>query len=271
MRLENAGESFKGVPARDVFMAYSDSNSYLGYGLIYASEKKELSPNVPLQIFIEINALDMAKPFILGALLARAGQMKRQRGNLKARLFTILNPEKSEELSFFAANGFQVNNVVEELAIDLNHLPMYTIPMGYKFFSVDISTRANIDNYVYRINQYRTCDITSDFIVQHLNCSVCQAIAYFDSFNNPVAEIIVSGDVERGYACVIDLHVHPDYRGKGLAKSLLADVGRILKGMGFQTALIHAQLSDKAQSGVLKNFITEKKGVVNIIPSIILH
>ena len=114
MRLSHPMAPYRGLAPEDVFFVSNDMQVQMGIGYVMRFFQYELYPDRPLHVYFEIEAQPSARNLLLGALLARAEQLRSETPHLKGRIYAEVMPENADMTGFYMKNGFR-NDDTEEL------------------------------------------------------------------------------------------------------------------------------------------------------------
>ena len=87
-----------------------DQQVQLGTGYLIPFVQRELYPEQPLNIYMEMTAQPSARYLLFGALTARAGLIKEKYPGMKARLYTQLDATDAEMQAFYQRCGLQMDD-----------------------------------------------------------------------------------------------------------------------------------------------------------------
>ena len=76
MKIENPIGMYNGLPPENVFIAKDEMGTQVGEGHVIYQYLPHRSPECPVNIYFEINSLASGWYLILGALVARARQLR---------------------------------------------------------------------------------------------------------------------------------------------------------------------------------------------------
>lgn len=266
MRLSHPSIPYQGIPQENVFFAYNEQYVQMGMGYIILSMQPELYPDRPLQLYLYIKAQPTGRNILLGALLARAEQMRAMYPYLRGRIYTQLLPTEWDMLNFYNHNGFSNNDSEDEYIFTLPEASEVIPPMSCQFASVPLQTPEMSRAFLDRMNLYRLSPITMDYLSVQLQQPYFMALGYYRG-GQPIAEIMLSG-TGGDSAGLIMMYVRAEYRKRGIAKSLLTAASGLLRERGITQCMAHVYSGNAPQVALMKSFAASRRRIVSILPTI---
>ncbi len=266
MHLSHPAAAFQGIPKEDVFFAANDRFVQMGYGYVILSMQPEMYPERPMHIYLCIEAQPSARNLLLGALLARAEQLRAMYPHLKGRIYTQLLPNQWEMLNFYSHNGFAGNDAEEEFVFSIPDQPAPTPPMGCQFASVPLTTVEESQAFLNRLNMYRMTPITPDYLTLQMQQPYFMALGFYRG-GQPVAEIMVSG-ARPDMAGLVSMYVVAPYRRRGIGKALVQSAAALLRERGVRQCITQIYSLNEPQVRLMKSLSASRRRIVGILPSI---
>lgn len=124
--IKNPKEDSYGNKKENIFIAFDNNDNYLGSGYIYPNLNYDMTPEHPLNIYLDIN---MAKEDDLGnevscellqKLQVRASEVKEANKDIPARLYIGIVGENKAKFDFFESKGFVHDEGTHLLEIKLS-------------------------------------------------------------------------------------------------------------------------------------------------------
>lgn len=266
MPITNLNTPFQGIPPQDYFVSRSRDFVPMGSGYIIPSIQEDLFPERPLQFYLHIDAQPSARCELLGALLARATQMREHFPPLKARLYANVPVNEQELLFFYKHNGFDTNDSIDEYSYQLFSAQVPQAPVGCEFASVPLVSIQEQQQFLQRLNQYRLTPITQDYLAMQMQLPYFMALGYYRG-GQPVAELLVSGSRPEAAALVM-VYVRPEARGRGIGKALTQSAGALLSQNGVRKMVAQVYASITPQVRLIRSLGGERNKIVAFLPSI---
>ena len=230
MRVTHPAQAVNGIPPENVFLVSDSANMPVAEGFIVATYQPYLFPERPLNIYMNTKSKGPGRDMLLGALLARAQQLRLQTPHLHSRVFAQVAAQDMAMMSFYLDCGFLLDDALDVVEIFLpNAKP--SAPMGYHMAAVPLSTDAERAAFLYRMNSYRMDIIQPQLLARYMSMQHFTAL-YISRGTDIVGEMILMG--EGGAAKLIGLYVAPNYRRIGIAKCLIAAGMQQFAGRGVQ-------------------------------------
>ncbi len=248
MRITHPQAAFQGIPPENVFFVSNDQQVQLGTGYVQQFFQGQMYPERPNHLFIQIDCQPTGRALLLGALLARAEQLRAQNAALPARLYAQVNPEDQEMLKFYEACGLH-NDDGEDLYRFLPPAGVAQAPMGMDFWSVPLQDEAVQNAFLDRVNAQRIQPITRDLLQLWQQQPHFMALGFYRG-GQPVCEAVVTGAAAS--ASLLMIYTRSDCRRQGLAKQLLGAAGALLRERGVGSMTTHIMRRNVPQKGLIR-------------------
>ncbi len=218
MQIMHPQASYQNLPPEDVFIALDEMGTQVGVGYLIYQYLPNRSPERPVNLYFEINSQPSGWYLILGALLARARQMRDQAPDQPARLYTRLNPGDSaslERCKLAGLSGVQYENLIRLTPPETSP----RIPMGFAIDETPLNTMEEQAAFLARLRQNDILHIDPAYL-QYL-----QRLPHFHALSlhygpTLAAEILLAGT---GDSCeIIAVYTVSNFRGQGMAKLMIS-------------------------------------------------
>lgn len=232
MRVYHPTEPYQGLPAENVFLVSDDTGLQQGMGCIIPVYQPEVFPERPLNLYLQIDAPSAYHYVLLGALLARAYQLRSQTPNLPCRLYTQVAVHDGKGLEFFQSNGFQLDDAEDlvRMAVPANTT---RLPMGCEVGAIPLRDHYEQQAMLQRMNYYRVSAMDSEFLGQCMQQPHFLALGVYRN-GELIAETLLSGEGSRVF--IGGLYVKSTYRRMGIAKGLLTQALAYMRNEGVTQA-----------------------------------
>ncbi len=228
MHLFHPPQSVNGLPPENTFYVADSANKTIAEGFLIHTYHPYLFPERPINLFMNIRSKGPGRDMLMGALLARAQQLREQTPQMKARVFAQVSPQDTELLHFFTESGFDHNDALDVVQLGVpNARP--AAPMGYDMGYVPMQDSGQLMGFMQRMNAYRLDAWQPATLQRYMSFPHFMAL-YISRGPEVVAEAAFTGDGNA--AKVIGLYVAPNYRRLGLAKCLIASGMKLLSEKG---------------------------------------
>ncbi|MEG2251788.1 MAG: GNAT family N-acetyltransferase, partial [Clostridia bacterium] len=212
----------------NLFYISDSANMTVADGYLIHTYHPYLFPERPINLFVSIRSKGPGRDMLLGALLARAQQLREQTPLLKARLFSQLSPQDTPMMAFYLEGGFDATDAIDVVALDMpNARP--AAPMGYDMGFVPLGDPTEVQAFLMRMNAYRL-DAWQPMLLQRYMSLPHFMALYMSRGSDVVGEIAFTG--EGAAAKLVGMYVSPNYRRLGMGKTLIAAGMKLLAERG---------------------------------------
>ena len=262
MHLTHPIEPYQGVAPENCIFAANEQGIQIGMGALTPFYQGELYPEAPLHIYMQLEAQPAARHLLLGALLARAEQIRAQSPGVSGRLYAQIAPENWDLANFYTKAGFKADD-----SEDLYHFPLPVWPalppVSCNYGSVSLKTPQEVTAFLDRLNAYRIAPIDMDFFSQCMQMEHFTAIGYYRG-GNAVAEALLTGAGQN--VTLVSLYVRSDYRRQGYAKAILGAAGDILRPRGVTQVSARVFSRNQPQVALMRTAAGKKVRTLSILP-----
>ena len=103
----NADTDLRGAQRENIFQAFDGDGSPLGSLLIYPFFDQVIERELPLNLYLHLDAeSEAAKDALLERALRRATEIKQEEGQAKARVYACFFEHQQDEIAYFLRRGF---------------------------------------------------------------------------------------------------------------------------------------------------------------------
>lgn len=218
MHVYHPAQTSNGIPPENVFLIADSANVPVAEGFLIHTYHPYLFAERPINMYISLQSKGPGREMLLGALLARAYQLRLQTPYLKARVFAQVSLQDAPAMSFYLEAGFQADDALDVVELNPpNARPM--APMGYDLGPIPLQSPLEQQAFLVRMNTYRL-NVIQYPLLQRAMASPHFLALYMARGSDIAGEILFAG--ENGAAKILGLYIMPKYRRLGLAKSLIA-------------------------------------------------
>ncbi|MDD3335464.1 MAG: GNAT family N-acetyltransferase [Eubacteriales bacterium] len=211
-------QSVNGLAPENTFLVADSANMTIADGFLIPTYHPYLFPERPINLYISIRSKGPGKDMLLGALLGRAQQLRKQNPTMTARVFAQVTPQNTAMMAFYMESGFDAIDALDVVQLGVpNARP--AAPMGYDMGFVPLSTPTDVQNFLLRMNAYRLDAWQPELLQRYMSLPHFFAM-YLSRGRDVVGEIAFTGEGQA--AKLIGLYVAPNYRRLGMAKCLIA-------------------------------------------------
>ena len=266
MVINNPPSEYQGIPPENVFFVSSDSRIQLGYGYVIPFFQNELYPSEPLHIYMQMETQLSARAMLFGALLARAGQIRIEKG-VPARFYTQVDPKDTEYLKFCTQMGMKQDDSEDLYSFYLPY-GQAQAPMGYDYYQVPLVTPQDEMKFLERLNRYRIQAVTHDHLTLWRQQEHFLALAFYRQGNpvEPACEAVFTGVGQT--ATLLNIYTVPEFRRQRLASQLIEAVCVHLRDQGVAIMYTHIFKRNTPQMALMQHLKGQFIRTVNCLPGI---
>ncbi|MBQ9325947.1 MAG: GNAT family N-acetyltransferase [Clostridia bacterium] len=255
---------FQGMQPENVFFLIDELGVQNGMGYVVYQYQMHLDPDCPINIYFHMEPIGDASYQLLGALVARARQMRDQALDVKARIYTNVAPGDENTLAFFAHNGLSAE---DSERVMLLHMPVgeSRVPMSCSMDQVPLNTIEEQMALLGRLQQNDIAHLSLMDLQRMMRTPHFHCLGLFRA-GQLIGEAIVSGT---GSQCELQaVYIRPGYRRQGFAKALIHRLMAIKSSEGVQQVLAHFLSRSGPQRGLARAFQAEEMAVVTLFPKL---
>ena len=231
MQVFHPAQTQNGLPPENVFYIADSANMTVAEGYLVQTYHPYLFPDRPINLYLSMASKGPGLDMLMGALLARAVQLRQQTPNLKARVFAQVGMQDASMLSFYQESGFSADDALDVVRLTMpNAKP--SAPMGYEMGQVPLQQPLEQTAFLMRMNTYRLDVLQQQMLQRYMAMPHFTAI-YMARGPEIVGEAAFTGQGDT--AQLLGLYVMRNYRRLGLAKTLLAAGMNMLSERGVTT------------------------------------
>ena len=264
MRISHPQAPYQGVAPENVFFVANDQHVQMGTGYVIPFMQKEMYPDRPLHLFVQIEAQPSARALLYGALLARAEQLKEQTPGLPVRLYSLVSPENLDMMHFYEACGFKDDDGEDMFRFTMPQ-GYPRVPMGMQFASVPLHDEASQVSFLNRLNAHRIQPFSRDHLTLWMQQQHFMALGFYKN-GLPVAECIFTGTGQN--VTLLMIYTAAEYRRQGMAIQLLESAFNLLRERGVITVYTHIFRRNLPQMKLVQHFGGHYLRTVSALPGI---
>ena len=218
MQVFHPAQTNNGLSPENVFLVADSANVPVAEGYLVQTYHPYLFPDRPINLYLSVYSKGPGLDMLLGALLARAVQLRQQTPNLKARVFAQVGMQDANMLAFYQESGFVADDALDVVRLSMpNAKP--SAPMGYEMGQVPLQQPLEQTAFLMRMNTYRLDVLQQPMLQRYMSMPHFTAL-YLSRGPEIVGEIAFTGTGDT--AQLIGLYVMRNYRRLGLGKTLIA-------------------------------------------------
>ena len=266
MTIVHPQQPVNGLNPEDVFYAVDDLGAQAGYGFILYQHQPGLYPDCPVNMYFSLAGDPSARYLLFGALVARARILQNANPQLRARLYTSIDPADLQMKDFYLHNGFDCDesDQILQLAIPYGD---GRIPMSC---TVAVTPLHNWDEQNSLITRLQMNEITF-MDMNYLNSLMrMPRFLALGLYRNAllIGETIMAG---QGNSCdLAAIYIEPGSRSQGMGKALLHRSLAIMAAEGVTRITTRIMSRSIPQQRLMANFGASVVGVNMLFPGMYL-
>ena len=210
---------------------------------------------------------DLAGRYVLlGALLARARQLRDVDPTVHARVYTMVHPEDTDSQAFYTSSGMSLEQRESLVTLQVPQGES-RLPMGCQVIAVPMNTPEEKLGFLSRLNNNDIRHVDFVLLQQFMRTSHFQILGLTRE-NSVVAELMMVGNGNS--AELMAIYTYPTCRGQGLAKALLHRSMVILQSEGVSHFEARIMTRSKPQMGLANAFGAQEEEVISLFPELML-
>ncbi len=250
----------------DVFYAVDDLGTQTGYGFILYQMQPGLYPDCPVNMYFSIEGDASSRYLLFGALIARARVLQGVQPQLRARLYTSLQPSNTQMLDFYVSNGFDCDesDAVLELRIPFGD---GRIPMSCTVAPTPLNTWEEQENLLYRLQLNDISFVDRNYLVSMMHMPHFLTLGLYRNAML-IGEAILAG---QGNECeLVAIYIDPANRRQGMAHALLHRSMAIMAAEGVSRVTTRIMTRSLPQQHLMNGFGATMLGVNMVFPGMYL-
>ncbi len=266
MQMTHPQGSYQNIPPENVFLALDDMGTQVGMGLIVNQYLPHRCPDTPINLYFEINSQPTGWYMLLGALIARARQLRESNPGQRARIYTRLTPGDEAGKALYERmelNCKQLECRVRIFKPDGDG----RIPMACTVEPTPLNTPQEQADFLTRLRQNDITHIDPAYLRMLMTLPHFHVLSMLHG-NVRVGEVMVAGT---GSECeLLAIYTIPMYRRQGMAKMLLHRCMAVMTAEGVQTfTAVFVSLSEP-QKHLAMDFHAVDLQIQSVFPEMIL-
>ena len=266
MNIVHPQQPVNGLPPEDVFYAIDDLGTQMGYGFILYQLQEGIYPDCPVNLYFSIEGDASARYLLFGALLARARVLQNVNPQLRARLYTSLNPGDTAMRDFYEHNGFDCDEADQVLQLTAP-FGDGRIPMSCTVVPTPLNTWDEQQALLDRLQRNEITFIDRNYldIIRHTPHFMTLGL-----YRNAllIGEVIMAG---QGPDCeLVAIYIDRTNRQQGMARALLHRMMAIMTAEGAIRFTTRIMSRSVPQVRLMNDFGATPLGINMLFPGMYL-
>ena len=266
MTIVHPSEPVNNLNPEDVFYAVDDLGAQMGYGYLLYQLQPGLYPDCPVNIYFSLEGDPSARYLLFGAIVARARLLQNVNPQLRARLYTSMNPNDLILKDFYQHNGFDCEETDEILQLTIP-FGDGRIPMSCTVAPTPLNTWDEQNSLIYRLQMNEISFIDQSYL------NMLQRMPHFMTlglYRNAglIGEVIMAG---QGNTCELSaIYIEPSSRQQGMGSALLHRMMAIMAAEGVTRITTRIMSRSLPQQRLMAHFAPTVLGVNMLFPGMYL-
>ena len=250
----------------DLFFAIDDLGTQTGYGFILYQLQPSLYPDSPVNLYFSIAGDQSSRYLLFGALVARARQLQNVNPQLRARLYTSLDPQDAEGREFYLHNGFDLE---ESDAVVSLQIPFGDgrIPMSCTVAAMPLNTWEEQQNLLSRLQMNEITYLDRNALMEIMHMPHFIALGLYRNAGL-IGEAIMAGQGDQAELTAI--YIEPSSRRQGMGRALLHRTMAIMAAEGVTRVSARIMTRSQPQMHLMNDFGALQMGVNMLFPGMYL-
>lgn len=250
MDLTHPNGYYQQIPPENVFFAVNQQNMQVGVGTIEYQYFPHFSPERPVHLHFRLNAKDEEAWYMLmGALMARARQMRDAEPDLPARMYTTL-PADSRELTLYENVGMDCRQCKCLIGLQPRGAEARSV-MGFVTEQIPLNTQPEQAAFLDRLVRNDIHHIDLPFLQMLLRQPHVSALR-LRSGNDIACEVLMAGS---GNKCeLVAVYTAMPYRRQGFARRLIGMSMNVMAAEGVEQFAASLSSLSAAQTRLAMSF-----------------
>ncbi len=267
MKILHPAQPVNNLNPEDVFFAVDDLGAQAGYGYILYQLQPGLYPDCPVNLYFSIEGSPDSRYLLFGALVARARQLQNVNPQLRARLYTGLDPQDTANLDFYRHNGFDLE---ESDAVVSLQIPFGDgrIPMSCSVAATPLNTWDEQQSLLSRLQMNEITYLQRDALMEMMRLPHFLTLGLYRNAGL-IGEAVVAGAGDRAELAAI--YIEPSSRRQGMARALLHRTLAIMAAEGVTRVSARIMTRSLPQMHLMNDFGAQQTSVNMIFPGMYLN
>jgi GNAT superfamily N-acetyltransferase len=266
MTIVHPAQPVNGLNPEDVFYAVDDLGTQTGYGFILYQYHPGLYPDCPVNLYFSLEGDASSRYLLFGALVARARVLQNVNPQLRARLYTSLDPQDAEGREFYLHNGFDLE---ESDAVVSLQIPFGDgrIPMSCTVAAMPLNTWEEQQNLLSRLQMNEITYLDRNALMEIMHMPHFIALGLYRNAGL-IGEAIMAGQGDQAELTAI--YIEPSSRRQGMGRALLHRTMAIMAAEGVTRVSARIMTRSQPQMHLMNDFGALQIGVNMLFPGMYL-
>ncbi len=267
MTIVHPDQPVNNLNPEDVFFAIDDLGAQAGYAYILYQLQPGLFPDCPVSLYFSIEGDESSRYLLFGAVVARARQLQNVNPQLRARLYTGLDPQDESSRMFYIHNGFELDaaDAVVSLQIPFGD---GRIPMSCTVAAVPLNTWEEQQGLISRLQLNELTYLDRNALMEIMHMQHFIALGLYRN-GGLIGEAVMAGQGDQ--AELVAIYIEPSSRRQGMARALLHRTMAIMAAEGVTQVVARVMTHSTPQMHLMNDFGARQTGVRMLFPGMYLN
>ena len=265
-RVVHPNTPIEGTPPENAYLVLDEVGNMAGQGRVIYQYLPHMDPECPINLYFDMKCDLAGRYVLLGALLARARQLRDVNPQVHARVYTMVHPDDTDSQAFYTSSGMSLEQRESLFSLQVP-AGESRLPMGCQIVSVPLNTPEEKLAFLNRLNSNDIRHIDFVLLQQFMRTSHFQLLGLTRE-NMLVAELLMVGN--GNLSEVMAIYTHASYRRQGLAKALLHRSMVIQQSEGVANFAVRVMTRSKPQMALMNAFGAHEEEVISLFPDLML-
>lgn len=254
------------LPPEDVFQVADEMGNDMGLGYMVYQHQPHLYPDCPMNLYFTMDCLPAARYILLGALIARARQLRDCDPTVRARVYTNITPQDVRMKSFYEHSGLDCSASEQLLQLPIP-LGDGRIPMSCTVALTPLNTPEEQSALLYRLQQNDMTYIDQGYLNQLQRMPHFAALGLYRN-TELVGEVIMAG--EGDHCELAAMYITPMCRRQGMGQALLHRCMAVMAAEGVTRVTARIMSHSQPQVRLMRAFNPQVLGETMLYPGLFL-
>ena len=251
----------------DVFYAVDDLGTQTGFACIVYQLQPGLYPDCPVNMYFTLEGDASSRYLLFGAVVARARVLLNVNPQLRARLYTSLDPQNLQDREFYVYNGFDLDETDTVVSLQIPYGDG-RIPMSCTVAATPLNTWDEQESLLTRLQMNEITYLDRNMLVEMMHMPRFHALGLYRNAG------LIGETVLAGQGDAVDLaaiYIEPSSRRQGMARALLHRSLAIMASEGVTRVTARIMTRSLPQQHLMNDFGAAPLSVNMLFPGMYLN
>ena len=251
----------------DVFYAVDDLGAQTGFACILYRLQPGLYPDCPVNMYFTLEGDESSRYLLFGAVVARARVLLNVNPQLRARLYTSLDPRDEQRRDFYLYNGFDLeeSDSVVSLQIPFGD---GRIPMSCTVAATPLNTWEEQEAFLTRLQMNEITVLDRNALMEMMHMPHFLSLGLYRNAGL-IGETLLAGQGDTVDLAAI--YIEPSSRRQGMGRALLHRSLAVMAAEGVTRVTARIMTRSLPQQHLANEFGAVPIGVNMLFPGMYLN